>query len=128
MRRYDEPVEVQSGLVDQVEGPEQFVWRDRLWRVRAVVSRWVETAPWWEHQAVRGLLGADHSTASDQQPDLPVASVATIVAAQEQEVWRVDATVSRLGLVRPDDPEVRGVFDLARDGETGRWRLLGCLD
>ena len=121
MRRYDEPVEVRSGLVDQVEGPEQFVWRDRLWRVRAVVGRWVETAPWWEHQAVRGLLGAD------QQPDLPVASVATIVAAQEQEVWRVDATVGRLGMVRPDDPEVRGVFDLARD-ETGRWRLLGCLD
>ncbi len=130
MRRYDEPVEVRGGLVDQVEGPEQFVWRDRLWRVRAVVGRWVETAPWWEHQAVRGLLGADHPTGPTGptgQPDLPVASVATIVAAQEQEVWRVDATVGRLGLVRPDDREVRGVFDLAQD-ETGRWWLLGCLD
>ena len=127
MRRYDEPVEVRSGLVDRVEGPEQFVWRDRLWRVRAVVGRWVETAPWWEHRAVRGLLGVDHPTA----PDVPVASVATIVAAQEQEVWRVDATVGRLGLVHPDAGtaagEVRGVFDLARD-ETGCWRLLGCLD
>ncbi len=55
-----------------------------------------------------------------------VASVATL--AREQEVWRVDATRGRLGLVRPDDPEVRGVFDLARDEETGEWRLVGCLD
>jgi len=63
MRCYDDPVEVRKGLVDTVEGPEQFVWRGRLWQVRAVVGRWVETAPWWEHRAVQGLLGSPEDTA-----------------------------------------------------------------
>lgn len=131
MRRYDESIEVRSGLVDGVEGPEQFVWRNRLWRVRAVVGRWVETAPWWEHHAVRGLLGTREEaggTGADATggPALPVTSVATLVA--EQEVWRVDAARGRLGLVRPGDLEVRGVFDLVVAGETGQWRLVGCLD
>ncbi len=124
MRRYDDPVAVRSGLVDGIEGPEQFVWRDRLWRVRAVVAQWVQTPPWWEHQAVRGLLGTQHEAGAAS--DLPVTSVATLVA--EQQVWRVDATLGRLGLVRPDDPEVRGVFDLVLEHETGQWRLVGCLD
>ncbi|CAN5875083.1 hypothetical protein BH20ACT6_BH20ACT6_03240 [soil metagenome] len=132
MRRYDDPVAVRRGLVDGVEGPEQFVWRDRLWRVRAVVARWVETRPWWEHSVVRDLLGDQQVGDRQDGPGVtdlsatPVASVATLVA--EQEVWRVNATLGRLGLVRPDDPEVRGVFDLVLDGETGQWHLVGCLD
>lgn len=128
MRRYNEPVAVRRGLVDGVEGPDQFVWRDRLWRVRAVVGQWVETPPWWEHHAVRGLLGTQHvgSQHVDTVAELPVTSVVTLVA--EHEVWRVDATLGRLGLVHPDDPGVRGVFDLVLEGETGQWRLAGCLD
>lgn len=127
MRRYDEPVEVRQGLVDGVEGPEQFLWRDRLWRVRAVVGRFLETAPWWEHPAVRGLLGAEGPEDPERLDACPPGtSVATLVS--EREVWRVDATRGRLGLVRPDDREVRGVFDLVHAGETGRWRLVGCQD
>ncbi len=127
MRRYDEPVAVRNGLVDGVEGPEQFIWRDRLWRVCSVAGRWIETAPWWEHGAVRDLLGSDQAETERSGPAVvSVASVATL--AREREVWRVDATRGRLGLVRPADPAVRGVFDLARDGETGEWRLVGCLD
>src|SRR4051812_38541367 len=45
MRRYDDPVDVRRGQVAAgagdtavlVEGPEQFLWRGRLWRVSAVV-------------------------------------------------------------------------------------------
>ena len=120
MRRYDDPVEVRNGLVDAVEGPEQFVWRHRLWQVRTVVGHWVETAPWWEHRAVHGLLGGQDAATS------VATSVAALVA--EQEVWRVDATRGRLGQSRPHDREVRGVFDLVLDTETGRWRLVGCQD
>jgi len=129
MRRYDDPVEVRRGLVDGTEGPEQFCWRDRLWRVRAVVGRWVETAPWWERRAVRSLLGAEGPPDPGAEPGadgFPVTSVATLVV--EQEFWRVDATRGRLGIVRPDDREVRGVFDLVHDGAAGRWRLVGCQD
>jgi len=152
MRCYDDPVEVRKGLVDTVEGPEQFVWRGRLWQVRAVVGRWVETAPWWEHRAVQGLLGSPEDTAlgpeqngAEQNGAEPDGAgpdgagpdgtdrgggVATSVAAlvAEQEVWRVDATRGRLGLAHPEDREVRGVFDLVLDGETGQWRLVGCQD
>ena len=162
MRCYDDPVEVRKGLVDTVEGPEQFVWRGRLWQVRAVVGRWVETAPWWEHRAVQGLLGSPEDTAlgpeqngaeqngaeqNGAEPDGAEpdgagpdgagpdgtdrgGGVATSVAAlvAEQEVWRVDATRGRLGVVCPDDREVRGVFDLVLDTGTGWWRLTGCQD
>ena len=152
MRCYDDPVEVRKGLVDTVEGPEQFVWRGRLWQVRAVVGRWVETAPWWEHRAVQGLLGSPEDTALGPEQDGAEQNgaeqdgagpdgagpdgtdrgggVATSVAAlvAEQEVWRVDATRGRLGVVCPDDREVRGVFDLVLDTGTGWWRLTGCQD
>lgn len=135
MRRYDDPVEVRNGLVDGMEGPAQFLWRDRLWQVRAVVSRWVETAPWWEHGTVRGLLGDGNAAAEEPAGDAgqraresgrAPASVATLLA--EQQVWRVDAGRGRLGVLRPDDREVRAVVDLVHDTETGRWRLVGCMD
>ena len=123
MRRYDDPVEVRVGLVDGVEAPAQFLWRDRLWQVRALVGHWVETPPWWDQPAVQGLLGvrrdgADGSTADDSTADGVGGSVAALVA--EREVWRVDAGRGRLG--------TRGVFELVRAAETGQWRLTGCED
>ena len=45
MRQYDDPVEVRRG---EAEDPDQFLWRGRLWKVRAVVAHWVETGPWWQ--------------------------------------------------------------------------------
>ena len=44
MRRYDEAIEVRQGLVGDDEGPEQFLWRRRLWKVIELQTRWVETA------------------------------------------------------------------------------------
>lgn len=66
MRQYDDPVEVRRG---EAEDPDQFLWRGRLWKVRAVVAHWVETGPWWQ--------GSTGGTATD-----PVA---------ERELWRVEA-------------------------------------
>ena len=45
MRRYADPVEVRRGWVSDVEteGPEQFLWHGKLWKVRAVLAHWVET-------------------------------------------------------------------------------------
>ncbi len=96
MRQYDDPVEVRRG---ESEGPEQFLWRGRLWKVRAVLAHWVETRPWWQE-----------SGSGD-----PVA---------ERELWRVEAARGRdlLGL------DVAGVFDLSFDWTDGCWQLVGCAD
>ncbi len=64
MRQYDDPVEVRRG---DTAGPEQFLWRGRLWKVRAVVAHWVETGPWWQ------------------------ASTSPVDPIAERELWRVEA-------------------------------------
>ena len=61
MRRYDDPVDVRKGWVTGVEGPEQFLWHGRLWKVRAVLAHWVETAPWWQSSGVRAVVGSEEA-------------------------------------------------------------------
>jgi len=120
MRRYDEPVEVRKGRVAGPggaadEGPEQFVWKGRLWKVHAVVAQWVETGPWWQSSGARAVLGID-------RPDAGSAPVAQVDLAAEREVWRVEAG-------RGMTPGIgRGVFDLVFDWADGSWRLARCLD
>ncbi|HSU03352.1 MAG TPA: DUF6504 family protein [Nocardioides sp.] len=121
MRQYDDPVEVRRG---EAEDPDQFLWRGRLWKVRAVVAHWVETGPWWQTATGGGTDTGDVAghPASDPASD-PVA---------ERELWRVEAgrgaqAVRRTGV--PDgEPETYGVFDLSFDWTDGRWQLVGCLD
>ena len=98
MRQYDDPVEVRRG---EAEDPDQFLWRGRLWKVRAVVAHWVETGPWWQGSS-------------------------DLVA--ERELWRVEAGRG-LQVADPETPaETYGVFDLSFDWTDGRWQLIGCQD
>jgi hypothetical protein len=108
MRQYDDPVEVRRG---EAEDPDQFLWRGRLWKVRAVVAHWVETGPWWQG----GADGEQSGTLTD------------LVA--ERELWRVEAGRGIQG-GRPQaaDQQSYGVFDLSFDWTDGRWQLVGCLD
>ncbi len=122
MRRYDDPVDVRRGRVNgtgggPVEGPEQFVWRERLWKVHTVLAQWVETGPWWQSSGVHAVLGADEVT--DPEGAGAVAVARTDLAA-EREVWRVEAG---RGMAAG-----RGVFDLVFDWADGSWRLTRCLD
>jgi hypothetical protein len=134
MRRYDDPVDVRRGQVagagttgrtGLVEGPEQFLWRGRLWKVSAVVAHWVETGAWWQSSGVHAVLGADQPTdeltGSGQQ-----VAVAPVDLSAEREVWRVEAdrgmSSARLA------GTARGVFDLVFDWADGSWRLTRCLD
>ncbi len=61
MRRCDDPVEVRRGLIagsrGELEGPEQFLWRGRLWKVRDVIAhdRLAEREV-WRVAAGRGLV------------------------------------------------------------------------
>src|SRR5690606_37696221 len=74
MRRYADPVEVRRGPLGDhgaTEGPQQFLWRGRLWKVRAVLAHWVETGPWWQLTSARAVIG------SEDEPAQPAAQPAT---------------------------------------------------
>ena len=124
MRRYDDPVEVRRGLVDgpggQQEGPEQFLWRGRLWKVRDVVAHWVETGPWWQSAGVHAVLGADGATGGTAT----ATGVRTDLLA-EREVWRVEAS---RGLAATHAAGGPGLFDLVFDWADGTWALTRCDD
>lgn len=117
MRRYDDSVEVRRG---ESEGPEQFLWRGRLWKVRAVLAHWVETAPWW--------VAAQDGETGDQ----PVRGTSTDLVA-ERELWRVEAgRGSHLAADSGAEPGaelgISGVFDLSFDWSDGCWQLVACAD
>jgi hypothetical protein len=136
MRRYDDPVEVRKGLVgsgsgpggssdgpgdssgDGVEGPEQFLWRGRLWKVRDVLAHWVETGPWWQSSGVHAVLGADAEDTGNRDDSRGGLSVRADLLA-EREVWRVEAGRGMAGT---------GIFDLVFDWSTGSWALTRCVD
>jgi len=122
MRRYDDPVEVRRGMVGdplsgtELEGPEQFLWHGRLWKVRDVIAHWVETGPWWQSSGVRAVIGSDDAefVTDPRGPDPRGADL-----LGERELWRVEAGVG---------PASSGVFDLAFDWSDGHWQLVGCVD
>jgi len=123
VRRYDDPVEVRSGWVEgpahRGEGPEQFLWQGRLWKVRAVLAHWVETGPWWQSPSVRAVIGSD-----DPGPGDRGGATATAELLVERELWRVEAGRGMPGA----DPDTSGVFDLSFDWTEGSWQLVGCMD
>jgi hypothetical protein len=132
MRRYDDPVETRMGLVSGMEGPEQFLWRGRLWKVRAVIAHWVETGPWWQSGGARAVIGSD-------EPVGPATGGADLRSADllgERELWRVEAGRGPgRPVAAPEDAsgadevlDGGGVFDLAFDWSDGRWALVGCAD
>lgn len=124
MRRYDDPVEVRRGMVHGTEGPEQFLWRGRLWKVYDVVAHWVETGPWWESSGVRAVLGTGEATGATGTGAVAVAVQHDL--ASEREVWRVEAARG-LAAATGDAPG-RGVFDLVFDWAEGSWQLARCVD
>ena len=132
MRRVDDdPVDVRRGRVAGagdgsllVEGPEQFLWRGRLWKVSAVVAHWVETGAWWQSAGADAVRGATPEN-GDETGDETGSGLATtsVDLSAEREVWRVEADrgMSSVHLGR-------GVFDLVFDWADGSWRLTRCLD
>ena len=107
LMRQSDPVEVRRGRVDGDVGsddaPEQFLWRGRLYVVRAVLARWTEAGGWW------------------RTPDL-------VIDDRERDWWRVEAdcpaTRGRLAALSAG----RGVYDLCFDWSRGAWSLARVLD
>ena len=129
MRRYDDPVEVRRGWVEgpghRGEGPEQFLWRGRLWKVADVLARWVETGPWWQSSEADATRGTDegHEVTRDGGAVTTMPRLAAVDLLAEREVWRVEASAGRNAT-----REGRGVFDLVFDWADGTWQLARCLD
>lgn len=116
MRRYDDPVEVRRGE----DGPEQFLWRDRLWQVRTVQASWVETGPWWATRQARETIGSDDAPTVGSPGAGSTLVAAPVDLLGERELWRVEASRGAF--------DAGGVFDLSFDWSDGGWRLVGCLD
>lgn len=119
MRLYDDPVEVRRG---ETEGPDQFLWHGRLWKVRSVLAHWVETAPWWQSGGARAAIGSEV---------VPDGSGTTLTAGPlgtdllvEHELWRVEAGRG----YGATGSERSGVFDLSFSWADGSWQLVGCAD
>lgn len=129
VRRYDEQVQVQM----EDGQPAAFVWRGRVYVVRAVQSRWFERRVWWREAAASALLGLRVDPAGSVET-ASAGAVATVSppSGAEREVWRVEAMAGRTSPV--------GVYELVHDpcagedggatgpgGPVGSW-LLSCLD
>jgi hypothetical protein len=112
--------------------PTAFLWRGRLYVVRAVQTRWYERRAWWREAAAAALLGLRGDDASAGSSARASSGTVTEVLDTteyldgETEVWRVEAAAGRSCPV--------GVFDLARSmstapgGAPGGWRLTRVAD
>ena len=128
MRRYDDPVETRMGQVSGQEGPEQFLWRGRLWKVRAVLAHWVETGPWWQSGGVRAVIGSDQPAVGTESHGSAAERTLGHDLLGERELWRVEAGRGPAGGADGAAGDGGGVFELSFDWSDGRWALVGCAD
>jgi Family of unknown function (DUF6504) len=106
-RVYGEPVKVQA----RADGrPLRFVWRSRLYTVRAIFEHWVINREWWR---ARDDSGGPAPPRPDPGPARPAPDLGP--GQPELEFWRVEAA--------PGPGMTPGVFELRRETATGAWTL-----
>jgi len=140
-RLHTDPVEVRR----RDDEPTQFLWRGRLYVVRAVLARWTESGGWWRAASVTALSSGDASQAGGAGAPHPL-ETAPIPSSPKwaQRAWGepapdVGAAVGPAGV---DDGERdwwrgeagagsaagTGVYDLCFDWSRGTWSLARVLD
>lgn len=122
VRRYGEFVEVRT-VPDGPGGggsPSSFLWRGRVYAVRAVDAHWQERRPWWK-DARTVSPGVGENSAGVCAPE-GAQSSGLFRRAAGREVWRVHAQAGRSGS--------SGVFELGTDAPdgSGAWILLRAHD
>jgi hypothetical protein len=140
-RRHADTVEVRRR--DDV--PEQFLWHGRLYQVREVLARWVESGAWWRSAPSSALFdGAEAPVAAGRSgealtlapipaspawaqrawgepaPDVGAAVGPMTLDDGEREFWRVEAQAGRTAS--------SGVYDLCFDWSANRWQLVRVVD
>lgn len=109
-RLYGDAVDDAADVRRRADEPEQFLWRDRLYLVQAVLGHWMESGGWWRTGVTRAALSGE--------PDTGAAG--GVLDDGEREFWRVAAGAGRLGNT--------GVFDLCFDWSQGRWTVVRVQD
>lgn len=144
-RRCAETIEVRRGD----SAPEQFLWRGRLYLVRAVLTSWVESGGWWQRPAAQVLFGgeepvADRSAADplpaddlvlgtipaapkwgqrawgEPAPDVGASLGSAVIDDGEREFWRVEAGAGR--------EAGTGIYDLCFDWSAAAWTVARVFD
>ena len=94
---YGEPVNVHA----RADGrPLRFVWRSRLYTVRAILEHWVINREWWR---------------SRDDPGAPAPPGQPEPGQPELEFWRVEAA--------PGQGMTPEVYELRREAATNTWTL-----
>jgi len=136
MRTYGEVISIRTGSAGAgssgagssggVAVGNQFLWRSRIYVVRAVLAHWVESGTWWTSLQRQSKPRAVLSASGDDVLVEP--SITRDVGATERWVWRVEAAAGSSAPI--------GVYDVAceiRGTDTvelihGQWRLARALD
>jgi len=133
---YGEPVNVQS----RDDGrPVRFVWRGRLYTVRAILEHWVVNREWWQDPSpAEPAAGPPEQPSAAQpkqpkqpdqpkqpkqpdqptppdQPEQPGQPEPSSAGQPELEFWRVEAS--------PGQGITAGAYELRRDAATDAWTL-----
>jgi hypothetical protein len=112
-RLYGDAVDDAAEVRRRADEPEQFLWRDRLYLVRAVLDHWMESGGWWRTGVTRAALSGE-----------PDACATGALDDGEREFWRVEAGFVEMA-GRLDET---GVFDLCFDWSHGRWTVVRVQD
>jgi len=120
-RVYGEPVQVQARRDGR---PLRFVWRSRLYTVRAILEHWVINREWWrdpgdsgeprDPKPQPGHPEPGHPEPGHPEPGHPEPGHPE-PGHPELEFWRVEAA--------PGTGMPPGVFELRREVATGTWTL-----
>jgi hypothetical protein len=114
-RLYGEPVNVQA----RDDGrPVRFVWRGRLYTVRAILEHWIVNREWWQDPDPPNPTeppGPEPAHLEPAHPEPEGAQPQPEPAQPELEFWRVEAS--------PGQGITAGVYELRRDAATDAWTV-----
>jgi hypothetical protein len=107
-RVYGEPVNVQA----RDDGrPVRFVWRGRLYTVRAILEHRVINREWWQDPGSAPPSGPEPRQPESCQPEPRQPEP----RQPELEFWRVEAS--------PGQGMAAGIYELRRDAATDAWTV-----